>query len=322
MILDINHPHDAFCREFFSRTDLAAELLARHLPVSSALDLSRLELVKDAFVDTDLQEHFSDLLFRAPFKRGGDAYACLVFEHKSKPYKWIGFQTLDYKTRLWGQALREGAKKLPPIIPFVLYHGQRRWKHSRRFSDSLNWGGHEQTLRRYVADFEYFLFDLSAYDTGNPDESAGLRGGLGLLKHIFDKQELKARLPELLRWLAQVPAAPGQDAVWTALRYLSAGSTLQTNELKEALDMAFPLEKGVLMPSMARKWYDEGREEAMLSVTMRQLRRRIGILGAELEGKVQALPLAQMEDLSEALLDFSAHDDLTNWLNQNAPQGK
>ena len=82
------------------------------------------------------------------------------------------------------------------------------------------------------------------------------------------------------------------------------------------------------MPSMARKWYNdgrdegrqEGRQEAVAAVMMPQLRRRIGILGAELEKRVLALPLARVTELGEALLDFNTHDDLTNWLNQNASQ--
>ena len=329
-MLDLNHPHDAFCKSFFNHPAVAAELFAAHLPEASAFDLTRLELVKDSFIDPELQEHFSDLLLRAPLRQGGLAYACLLIEHKSAPYKLVSFQALGYQVRFWEQCLREGAKKLPPIVPFVMYLMRRRWRYERRFSALLDWGGHEE-LRRYVPEFEYYLFDLHDYDERNAAESAWLRAGLGLLKYVFQKKQLKTRLPELLRWLNQAPQASEFNYIWTAMNYLASGSELQPGDLQEALAEAFPKE-GDFMPSMARQWFDEGRQEGQREgrqegqregttvTTIRLLRRRVGILGEELEMQIRALPPAALEELGEALLDFSTHDDLTAWLGARQKQ--
>lgn len=61
---EINHPHDAFFKKVFARTDVAADFLTHYLPpeVLRLLDVQTLELVKDTFVDPELQQHFSDLL--------------------------------------------------------------------------------------------------------------------------------------------------------------------------------------------------------------------------------------------------------------------
>lgn len=47
---------------------------------------------------------------------------------------------------------------------------------------------------------------------------------------------------------------------------------------------------------------------------IRQLTRRIGLVTPEIQGRIQSLSLAQLEDLGEALLDLSQPTDLTNWL--------
>ena len=51
------------------------------------------------------------------------------------------------------------------------------------------------------------------------------------------------------------------------------------------------------------------------TLILRQLTRRVGNVSIELESRVKALPLPQLEDLGEALLDFSQMGDLIDWLN-------
>jgi hypothetical protein len=50
---------------------------------------------------------------------------------------------------------------------------------------------------------------------------------------------------------------------------------------------------------------------------MRQLKRRIGDIGADNSARIEQLSLAQLDRLSEALLDFNEAPDLTRWLNRH-----
>ncbi|MBW4677081.1 MAG: DUF4351 domain-containing protein [Desmonostoc geniculatum HA4340-LM1] len=59
---------------------------------------------------------------------------------------------------------------------------------------------------------------------------------------------------------------------------------------------------------------EQGRKEEALSVVLRQLARRIGTIAPELRSQLEALSLTQLEELSEALLDFSTAADLVGWL--------
>lgn len=56
------------------------------------------------------------------------------------------------------------------------------------------------------------------------------------------------------------------------------------------------------------------------TLILRQLTRRIGDVAPEAQSQVQALSLAQLESLGEALLDFAEAGDLVQWLEGNHPQ--
>ncbi|WP_242479682.1 DUF4351 domain-containing protein [Lamprobacter modestohalophilus] len=67
-------------------------------------------------------------------------------------------------------------------------------------------------------------------------------------------------------------------------------------------------------------WLEEGRQREV-QLVLRLLRRRLGKLTKAQQASVQSLPVDQLEDLTEALLDFSAAADLETWLAAHpAPQ--
>jgi predicted transposase YdaD len=62
----------------------------------------------------------------------------------------------------------------------------------------------------------------------------------------------------------------------------------------------------------------EGREEDAIALTTRLLTRRLWQeLSEEMRSSLSMLPLAILEDLSEALLDFTNLSDLEAWLAEN-----
>ncbi|WP_373544227.1 DUF4351 domain-containing protein [Chamaesiphon sp.] len=57
------------------------------------------------------------------------------------------------------------------------------------------------------------------------------------------------------------------------------------------------------------------------ALILRQLKRRLGNVSIDLEAQIKALPLIQLEDLGEALLDFSQMSDLVACLDVDRAQG-
>jgi len=61
-----------------------------------------------------------------------------------------------------------------------------------------------------------------------------------------------------------------------------------------------------------------GRTAEAAAVALRLLNRRCGPLSAATSTRIQALPLQQLEVLTDALLDFAGADDLASWLAEHA----
>jgi len=64
---------------------------------------------------------------------------------------------------------------------------------------------------------------------------------------------------------------------------------------------------------------EEGRKNEALSFVTRQLTRRIGAIAPQISEQIQTLSVEELENLGEALLDFSEAADLVNWLNERQP---
>ncbi|NEP56443.1 MAG: DUF4351 domain-containing protein [Symploca sp. SIO2G7] len=63
--------------------------------------------------------------------------------------------------------------------------------------------------------------------------------------------------------------------------------------------------------------YQEGLEQEGKTLVLKQLSRKLGKIPPKLESQIKALPLEPLEELAEALLDFSTLDDLSAWLQNN-----
>jgi predicted transposase/invertase (TIGR01784 family) len=66
--------------------------------------------------------------------------------------------------------------------------------------------------------------------------------------------------------------------------------------------------------------YQEAQQEEALSFVLRLLNRRLGSIEPGIQTQLQALSTAELEELGEALLDFTCLEDLTTWLQTHSSQ--
>ncbi len=59
---------------------------------------------------------------------------------------------------------------------------------------------------------------------------------------------------------------------------------------------------------------NEGRAHGVTDMLVRQLRRGWPSMSSEMEGRIRALPGAELDNLALALLDFSSLAELESWL--------
>src|SRR5690606_16857012 len=100
-------------------------------------ELSSLEAVGESFVDDELRQTQSDLVFTVPLVAGGAAVVYLLFEHKSYADRLTVFQMLKYVVRINERRLREGLP-LCCVVPLVVYHGPTGWNVARTIDQLID----------------------------------------------------------------------------------------------------------------------------------------------------------------------------------------
>jgi predicted transposase/invertase (TIGR01784 family) len=334
---EIKNPHDAFFKQLFARPGVAREFLENYLPAHliATLDLDSIELVEGSFIDEELQEHLSDMIFRIRLKGGGQAFIYILFEHKSEADRWAPWQALRYIMRMWEREKAAGVEKFTPVLPIVFYHGRVRWKFGAEFGELIEFAGFDQ-LREYAPGYRVYLVDMSQYADAQIVGSRLLRFGLMLLKYIFRRRELNARVDEIFEIYRPLFSGSPWDFLFVAVKYLMSVSPppLPRERLREAVAKVFTEQEGAIMQTLAEEWKQEMREEAMVefrqkwepqvrleerqeeavTLALRMLHSRLGSIDASTEKRLRELSVAQLEDLVVAAADFRTSKDLLAWL--------
>ncbi|TWH55990.1 putative transposase/invertase (TIGR01784 family) [Desulfitobacterium sp. LBE] len=78
----IHNPHDKFFKETFGDVGMARSFLKNYLPqeILALVDLETILPQKDSYIDQELQESFSDLLFQVKIHKN-EGYLYFLFEH-------------------------------------------------------------------------------------------------------------------------------------------------------------------------------------------------------------------------------------------------
>ena len=94
---NIINSHDKFFKSLFSRKEEAREFIEKSLPqdLVGKLDLDSLELDKTEYIDDNLQQNFSDIVYDCNYGEKFKVKITLLFEHKSYPEKYPHLQILN-----------------------------------------------------------------------------------------------------------------------------------------------------------------------------------------------------------------------------------
>ena len=123
--------HDASYKKIFAHRRTVADLLrgfagklARHL------DFSTLERLPASFVTEHLGQRHADMLWKIQTADGSWLYLLVLLEFQSTVDHHMALRMLDYTVRVLqglGSDDRGPGGKYPPLLPVVIYNGERRW---------------------------------------------------------------------------------------------------------------------------------------------------------------------------------------------------
>jgi predicted transposase YdaD len=324
----VAQPHDSLFRFVFGKPVHAASELRAVLPspLADRLDLASLHPVNGSFVDEELTNRHADVLMRTTLD-GRETFVYVLIEHQSSPDRMMPLRMLRYLIRIWDRYLDEhpNAKRLPMIVPLVVYQGSRRWTHPVELSELLDIDPETAHLAgEFLPRFRFLLDDLTQ----------------------LDKATLRARpitIPVRLtvRLLRIVPTHPGdviaaldpediddfrdvlrrypdwRELMAAYLTYIQSGSETPPHRLAWLAAQIGPEAEEVYM-STADMLRAEGRAEGIAKgvdkgvahVLVRQLTRRFGAVPDEVRERIDAAPLEQLEAWSDRVLDAKTLDEV------------
>ena len=313
--MKIQNPHDKFFKETFSKVSVAKDFLNNYLPQSimNVIDIDTLEPQKDSFINEELEEGFSDLLFKVNINKR-EGYFYFLFEHKSYASKDIAFQLLKYMIEIWETKIKkEGTNELPIIIPLVIYHGKDNWNIKTTLGEMIN--GYEELpkdIKKYVPNYEYLLYDISRYTDEEIKGEAQLRIILNVFRDIFTKNSrgLQESILEAVEYLVELEdKQSGIEYFETLMRYIfSARANLTKTDVKEIIKKigtTYPEGSEVVM-TLAERFMEEGVMKGLEKVVRKSI-----IKGLTTEDiiEITGLKKEEIEDIRKKMLD-EAKDDI------------
>ncbi len=259
--MTINNPHDMTFRDIFSDNLKAKELIEIALPVeiTDMFNWQSLLNENESFIDQELKEFFSDILFSVDIKTGKHIKIYLLFEHKSYPDPGIWKQLLTYLARIYNKM-----DKLNVVIPIVFYHGEKEWKISRNFKNSIELPGDvKNRLIKYIPDFEYALIDLRSEDINEMLISLTMKVVLYTFKNIkrFEDREKLENFVKLSKDLFYEES--GLTIIKKLLLYLYTTNEINPVEMKETINRLISAEKGNIAMTTAERLMKEGFEKGI-----------------------------------------------------------
>ena len=325
--------HDAFCKEKLRDPDKAKEL-AKHLlkpETSILLDIDRLQIDPESYVDDELKQLFADVVYRIPVKESDEGIVVyILIELKTSNYKWTVFQLAKYVIRVWDREfkLAETEKRLdtflfPMVIPVIFHHGETAFVAPVELKALVRV---IQGLEDYTLNMTSLLFDVTPLTENELPEDIRLAAFLMVLQAVFSddtKQKLLKILQKLLPYLHLAEVQKDwRDDLYYALTSAKNFSPQQCAEVyQKANETGVVTMSPVLIDQLLAEGkaigLEKGLEKGRIETLIRILTKRLGKVPPDISDKLYAIhDLDVLGQLTDAALDCQSLDEFETSLNK------
>ena len=176
----------------------------------SEFDFSTLERDNDSFVEKEKNERHDDIIWRLKW-RDRWVYVYIIIEFQSSvdetmPVRIMSYLSLLYLNLLANENLGYGQnKKLPIVLPIVLYNGSDIWNVPKNIQDMVDETS-EEKLQKFIPKLSYYFID-EVHPEANEKDTVfdGLANSVVAtmkLQRTVDREDFKVfveQLKELLK---------------------------------------------------------------------------------------------------------------------------
>ena len=273
--------------------------------------------------DAETGRRYADLLVKVRRKRGKEMVLLVHVEIQANPEANFKERMLMYNLRIFDLMHQ------PAISLAILCDGDTRWRPQRygfEFPDTRlefefgiaklldyrdRWAELEQSQNPFAT---VVMAQLKMQETRNNVHQRKV-WKLWLIRRLYQANYTRRDVVNLFKFIDWVMILPEglKRSFWTELQAYEEERRMPYITSVEEIGFARGLQAG-------EERERQRGEQRQRSLILRQLHRRVGEVPEAVQQQIEQLPIAQLEALGEALLDFEQVADLLNWLKALEPE--
>ncbi|MDC0535502.1 Rpn family recombination-promoting nuclease/putative transposase [Francisellaceae bacterium] len=255
-------PHDLFSKANLENKETAKQLICQYFSkeILKRINFESLKAQPTEFIKHDLRKVATDVLYSVKVDNK-NAYIYLLLEHQSTADEMMAFRILLYSVQIMQWHLKQGHKKLPLILPAVLYHGnQSPYPYSTSIYDCFE----DKSLAKGYAFENFNLIDLTIID----DEVIAQEDITLFFQYLLKHSRQKDFTEQLIQFLKQHPDRAGFflyggiEWINQVLSYIETLKDSDPYKVESLLDVINQNTNGEFM-TIIEKWKDQSYNQGI-----------------------------------------------------------
>jgi predicted transposase/invertase (TIGR01784 family) len=257
----ITHAHDHFFRNSMSNPKVSREFFESWLPqeILAKVDLSSLKQEKESFIDNELRQNITDILFSV--KYGEDkGYFYLMVEQQTKQDYWMPFRLAKYMLNIYDSHLRNNPKDrhLPFVYPLIFFTGTGNYNAPLDLWSLFR----DPEFAKSIFMGPYRLIELQKID----DQELQSKLWSGVMSYVMKQVWSEEILPfiKAIKPLLEEIALENNDYIKSILIYIiNKGESKEFDQVVEIFKQAVPEEKRSDIMTIADRLIEKGVQQGL-----------------------------------------------------------
>ncbi|MBF0310486.1 MAG: Rpn family recombination-promoting nuclease/putative transposase [Magnetococcales bacterium] len=312
--------NDSSYKLLFSHPEMVRDLLLGFVPGEwvAHLDYSTLEKVSGSFVGDEFRDREEDCIWRVGL---GETwlYIYILLEFQSTVDDFMPVRVGDYGFSLFQDLRRANRlpdKKLPPILPVVIYTGKKRWNAPLEVNEMI---AIVPGLEPWQPRQRYLLVEVGTLAESQLQRMRNLAAVLFRLERSRSIGAVRELVGLLGEWLYAPEQASLRRSFTVWLRRVLLPKRLPKADIPEMVELH---EVNTMLAESVQEWVkpwvdqglqqgrQEGRQEEAAAMLLMLLRHKFGTLPDWVTAKVISAPLEHLEGWGRNILFASSLEEV------------